>query len=68
MRPGFSNLVLLMLCLLKRSISLLRGQKYGSTLAIGSAFNFLACDEPQLNGNGSFKDQWLALRWIQSKI
>lgn len=33
-----------------------------------SAFGFLACDKPQLNGNYGFKDQWLALQWIQSNI
>lgn len=33
-----------------------------------SAFGFLASDKPQLNGNYGFKDQWLALQWIQSNI
>ena len=33
-----------------------------------SAFGFLACDKLQLNGNYGFKDQWLALQWVQSNI
>lgn len=33
-----------------------------------SAFGFLACDEPKVNGNFGFKDQWLALLWIRDNI
>lgn len=33
-----------------------------------SAFGFLACDMPKLNGNYGFKDQWLALEWIKENI
>jgi carboxylesterase type B len=33
-----------------------------------SAFGFLACDEPRLNGNYGFKDQWLALEWVKKNI
>ena len=33
-----------------------------------SAFGFLACDEPKIDGNFGFKDQWLALEWIRDNI
>lgn len=33
-----------------------------------SAFGFLACDDPQLDGNYGFKDQWLSLQWIKKNI
>ncbi|KIY44050.1 alpha/beta-hydrolase [Fistulina hepatica ATCC 64428] len=33
-----------------------------------SAFGFLACDQPRINGNFGFKDQWLALEWIRDNI
>lgn len=33
-----------------------------------SVFGFLASDEPRLDGNYGFKDQWLALLWIQDNI
>ncbi|KAH7890931.1 Alpha/Beta hydrolase protein [Phlebopus sp. FC_14] len=33
-----------------------------------SVFGFLACDEPKIDGNFGFKDQWLALLWIQENI
>jgi carboxylesterase type B len=33
-----------------------------------SAFGFLACDMPKLDGNYGFKDQWLALEWIKENI
>jgi len=33
-----------------------------------SAFGFLACDEPRIEGNFGFKDQWLALEWIRDNI
>lgn len=33
-----------------------------------SAFGFLACDEPRVDGNFGFKDQWLALEWVQANI
>ena len=33
-----------------------------------TVFGFLACDEPQIAGNFGFKDQWLALLWIQENI
>ncbi|KAF8448767.1 Alpha/Beta hydrolase protein [Boletus edulis BED1] len=33
-----------------------------------SVFGFLACDEPKIDGNFGFKDQWLALQWIQEHI
>ncbi|OBZ67787.1 hypothetical protein A0H81_12181 [Grifola frondosa] len=33
-----------------------------------SAFGFLACDQPKVDGNFGFKDQWLALLWIQQNI
>jgi len=33
-----------------------------------SVFGFLACDEPRVDGNFGFKDQWLALLWIQENI
>lgn len=33
-----------------------------------SAFGFLACDEPRLDGNYGFKDQWLGLQWVKDNI
>ncbi|KAL5521522.1 hypothetical protein ACEPAF_2270 [Sanghuangporus sanghuang] len=33
-----------------------------------SAFGFLACDNPRVEGNFGFKDQWLALEWIKANI
>ncbi|EJD05621.1 carboxylesterase [Fomitiporia mediterranea MF3/22] len=33
-----------------------------------SAFGFLACDSPRIEGNFGFKDQWLALEWIKDNI
>ena len=33
-----------------------------------SAFGFLACDEPKIDGNFGFKDQWLAMQWIRDNI
>ncbi|KAI0068602.1 carboxylesterase [Artomyces pyxidatus] len=33
-----------------------------------SAFGFLACDQPQIEGNFGFKDQWLALEWVKEHI
>ncbi|KAJ7746756.1 Alpha/Beta hydrolase protein [Mycena maculata] len=33
-----------------------------------SAFGFLASNEPPINGNFGFKDQWLALEWIKENI
>ncbi|OCH89198.1 carboxylesterase [Obba rivulosa] len=33
-----------------------------------SAFGFLACDQPRIDGNFGFKDQWLALLWIRDNI
>ncbi|KAM6497366.1 carboxylesterase [Amanita muscaria] len=33
-----------------------------------SAFGFLASDQPHLDGNYGFKDQWLALQWINANI
>ncbi|THV08674.1 carboxylesterase [Dendrothele bispora CBS 962.96] len=33
-----------------------------------SAFGFLACDEPKVNGNFGFKDQWLGLKWVSKNI
>ncbi|KAI0314464.1 carboxylesterase [Amylostereum chailletii] len=33
-----------------------------------SAFGFLACDEPKVEGNFGFKDQWLALEWVKDNI
>ncbi|TCD66077.1 hypothetical protein EIP91_001835 [Steccherinum ochraceum] len=33
-----------------------------------SAFGFLACDEPRVDGNFGFKDQWLAVLWIKENI
>jgi carboxylesterase type B len=33
-----------------------------------SAFGFLACDKPKLDGNYGFKDQWLALQWVRTNI
>ncbi|KAH7910466.1 Alpha/Beta hydrolase protein [Hygrophoropsis aurantiaca] len=33
-----------------------------------SVFGFLACDEPKVTGNFGFKDQWLALQWVQENI
>ncbi|PCH34967.1 carboxylesterase [Wolfiporia cocos MD-104 SS10] len=33
-----------------------------------SVFGYLACDEPKVNGNFGFKDQWLALLWIYDNI
>ncbi|KAI8974859.1 carboxylesterase [Trametes punicea] len=33
-----------------------------------SAFGFLASDEPKIDGNFGFKDQWLALLWIRDNI
>ena len=33
-----------------------------------SAFGFLASDEPKIDGNFGFKDQWLALLWVRDNI
>ncbi|TFY60729.1 hypothetical protein EVJ58_g4960 [Rhodofomes roseus] len=33
-----------------------------------SAFGFLASDEPRLDGNFGFKDQWLGLLWVRDNI
>lgn len=33
-----------------------------------SAFGFLASDNPRIEGNLGFKDQWLALEWIEANI
>jgi hypothetical protein len=33
-----------------------------------SAFGFLACDKPRIEGNFGFKDQWMALEWIRDNI
>ncbi|KAI9513297.1 carboxylesterase [Russula earlei] len=33
-----------------------------------SAFGFLACDNPRIEGNFGFKDQWVALEWIRDNI
>lgn len=33
-----------------------------------SVFGFLACDDPKIDGNFGFKDQWLALQWIKDNI
>jgi hypothetical protein len=33
-----------------------------------SAFGFLACDEPRIEGNFGFKDQWMALEWVRDNI
>ncbi|KAH7926008.1 alpha/beta-hydrolase [Leucogyrophana mollusca] len=33
-----------------------------------SVFGFLACDQPKVSGNFGFKDQWLALQWVQENI
>ncbi|KAL4265741.1 AB hydrolase superfamily protein [Pleurotus pulmonarius] len=33
-----------------------------------SAFGFLACDNPKVDGNFGFKDQWLALEFIKDNI
>ena len=33
-----------------------------------SAFGFLASDQPKIDGNFGFKDQWLALLWIKDNI
>ncbi|KAJ4481216.1 Alpha/Beta hydrolase protein [Lentinula aciculospora] len=33
-----------------------------------SAFGFLASDQPRLDGNYGFKDQWLALEWVKKNI
>ncbi|KAI0077724.1 alpha/beta-hydrolase [Panus rudis PR-1116 ss-1] len=33
-----------------------------------SAFGFLASDEPRVDGNFGFKDQWLALLWVREHI
>ncbi|KAI1785950.1 carboxylesterase [Ganoderma leucocontextum] len=33
-----------------------------------SAFGFLASDEPKIDGNFGFKDQWLALQWVRENI
>ncbi|KAI0717067.1 carboxylesterase [Earliella scabrosa] len=33
-----------------------------------SAFGFLASDEPKVDGNFGFKDQWLAMVWIRENI
>ncbi|KAG8221138.1 Alpha/Beta hydrolase protein [Butyriboletus roseoflavus] len=33
-----------------------------------SVFGFLACDEPKIDGNFGFKDQWLALQWLQENV
>ncbi|KAJ3830506.1 Alpha/Beta hydrolase protein [Lentinula raphanica] len=33
-----------------------------------SAFGFLASNQPSLDGNYGFKDQWVALEWVQRNI
>ncbi|KAM5543541.1 hypothetical protein V8D89_002792 [Ganoderma adspersum] len=33
-----------------------------------SAFGFLASDEPKIDGNFGFKDQWLALLWVRDNV
>jgi hypothetical protein len=33
-----------------------------------SAFGFLACDTPRIEGNFGFKDQWIALEWVRDNI
>jgi len=33
-----------------------------------SVLGFLACDEPKIDGNFGFKDQWLALQWVSENI
>lgn len=33
-----------------------------------SVLGFLACDEPKIDGNYGFKDQWQALLWIEKNI
>ncbi|KIJ62159.1 hypothetical protein HYDPIDRAFT_136701 [Hydnomerulius pinastri MD-312] len=33
-----------------------------------SVLGFLACDEPRVDGNFGFKDQWLGLLWVQENI
>ncbi|KAI5119079.1 hypothetical protein M0805_005497 [Coniferiporia weirii] len=33
-----------------------------------SAFGFLACDNPPIEGNFGFKDQWIALEWVKANI
>ena len=33
-----------------------------------SAFGFLASDEPNIDGNFGFKDQWLACLWVRDNI
>lgn len=33
-----------------------------------SVLGFLACDEPRVDGNFGFKDQWLALLWISENV
>ncbi|EIN08288.1 carboxylesterase [Punctularia strigosozonata HHB-11173 SS5] len=33
-----------------------------------SAFGFLASDEPKVDGNYGFKDQWLGLLWVKDNI
>ncbi|KAI0641364.1 carboxylesterase [Trametes meyenii] len=33
-----------------------------------AAFGFLASDQPKIDGNFGFKDQWLALLWIRDNI
>ncbi|KAF8137391.1 Alpha/Beta hydrolase protein [Boletus edulis] len=33
-----------------------------------SVLGFLACDEPRVNGNFGFKDQWLGLLWVRDNI
>ncbi|KAI0053722.1 carboxylesterase [Auriscalpium vulgare] len=33
-----------------------------------SVFGYLASDEPKVEGNFGFKDQWLALEWVKANI
>ena len=33
-----------------------------------SVLGFLACDEPRVDGNFGFKDQWLGLLWVRDNI
>ena len=33
-----------------------------------SAFGFLASDEPRVDGNFGFKDQWIAMEWVKENI
>jgi carboxylesterase type B len=33
-----------------------------------SAFGFLACDKPCVEGNFGFKDQWMGLEWVRDNI